>query len=35
MNLSPLALPCSKIFLVHDEVNYLPYGGWAFGFLLS
>ena len=33
MNLSPLALPCSRIFLMQGGVYCLPCGGWALGFL--
>ena len=35
VNLSPLALSCSKIPLVQGGVYYLPCGGWALGFLLA
>jgi hypothetical protein len=33
VNLSPLALPCSKNLLVQDGVQCLPCGEWALGFL--
>jgi hypothetical protein len=31
MNLSPLALLCSRILLVRDGVYCLPYNGWTLG----
>ena len=33
VNLSMLALPCSRILLVQDGVYCLPCGGWDLGFL--
>ena len=33
INLSPLALPCSRNLLVHGGVYCLPYDGWIFAFL--
>jgi hypothetical protein len=32
VNLSMLALPYSRIPLMHGGVYCLPYGGWALGF---
>ena len=33
VNLSPLVLLCSRIFLMQGGVYCLPCGGWALGFL--